>query len=75
MLRFFWSFACARMGRATDAVRWLREAADTGFPCYPLFARDPNLDRIRRHPEFVAFMADMQRQSNVLWNTLFPGLH
>ena len=70
---YFAAAACARMGHAADAVRWLREAADTGFPCYPLFARDPNLDRIRRHPEFVAFMAEMQRQFNASRNALFPG--
>lgn len=70
---YFAAAACARMGHAADAVRWLREAADTGFPCYPLFARDPNLDRIRQHPEFVAFMAEMQRQFNVSRNALFTG--
>ena len=61
----------ARMGRAKDAVASLREAAETGFPCYPLFARDPNLDRIRQDPHFQAFLADMRKQSDSLRKTLF----
>ena len=38
---YFVACALARMGRAREAVEWLREAAATGFPCYALFARDP----------------------------------
>jgi hypothetical protein len=61
------------MGRATEAVESLREAAETGFPCYPLFARDSNLDRIRQDPSFQAFLTDMQRQSESLRMALFDG--
>jgi hypothetical protein len=61
------------MGRASEAVRALREAAETGFPCYPLFAGDPNLDRIRHDPDFQAFLADMQKQHDSLRRALFPG--
>jgi hypothetical protein len=55
-----------------EAVRSLQEAAETGFPCYPLFARDPNLDRVRQDPRFQAFLADMQKQSDSLRKALFP---
>lgn len=68
---YFAAAACARMGRAEAAVRWLREAADTGFPCSPLFAADPNLDPIRKHPEFVSFMTDMEKRSASLRQALF----
>jgi hypothetical protein len=44
------------------AVHWLREAAETGWPCYPYFARDPNLDHIRSDPGFVAFMKQLKSQ-------------
>ena len=54
--------AYARMNQAGEAVRWLKVAAETGFPCYPLFEADPNLNRIRHHPHFVAFMSDLRRQ-------------
>jgi TolB-like protein/Tfp pilus assembly protein PilF len=47
-------------GKSAEAVRLLKETASTGFPNYPLFARDPYLDRIRNSPEFVEFIADQK---------------
>jgi hypothetical protein len=60
------------MGRVEEAVRWLRESAETGFPCYPLFAHDTSLNPIRQDPLFEAFLADMLRQSKTLRSSLFP---
>jgi hypothetical protein len=45
----------------------------TGFPCYPLFAHDANLDPIRQDPHFKAFLEDMRKQSVSLQKTLFPN--
>jgi hypothetical protein len=45
----------------------------TGFPCYPLFARDSNLDRIRQDPQFRAFLGDMQKRFESLRKALFSG--
>ena len=70
---YFAASAWARMGRAQEAVASLREAAETGFPCYPLFSRDTNLDPIRQDPRFQAFLADMQKQSDSLRKALFDG--
>jgi tetratricopeptide (TPR) repeat protein len=50
-------------GKSDEAVKWLREAAATGFPCYPLFERDAYLNRIRQAPEFIQFMAEMKAQN------------
>jgi DNA-binding winged helix-turn-helix (wHTH) protein/TolB-like protein len=50
----------ALAGDSQESVRWLKDTAATGFPNYPLFARDPFLDRVRASPEFVQFM-DKQR--------------
>ena len=61
------------MGRAEESVKWLREAADTGFPCYPLLARDPSLDPIREDPRFQTFLADVHKQTESLRNRMFPG--
>ena len=69
---YFAASASARLRHAGDTVHWLREAAATGFPCYSLFARDPNLDPVRSDPIFRAFMADMQKQSTSLRQALFP---
>ena len=52
----------ALAGESGEAVKWLKETAATGFPNYPLFARDPFLDRIRQAPEFVQFMAEQKAQ-------------
>jgi DNA-binding winged helix-turn-helix (wHTH) protein/tetratricopeptide (TPR) repeat protein len=44
--------AYAQLGEANEAQRWLRTAADTGFPCLPFFERDPLLDPLRSRPDF-----------------------
>jgi len=67
---YFAASAWARMRRAPEAVQWLREAAETGFPCYPLFARDANLDPIRQDQRFQAFLEDMQKHSASLRKAL-----
>ena len=53
----------ALRGKARQAVEWLRKASETGLPNYLLFSRDPHLERIRRDPVFVQFMAEM----NMRW--------
>ena len=55
--------AYALMNQPEDAVRWLRTAADTGFPCYPAFQNDPTLANIRSDSQFQKFL-DEQRN---LW--------
>ncbi|MDX6382649.1 MAG: hypothetical protein QOK48_222, partial [Blastocatellia bacterium] len=59
-----YDIACvyALSGKHTEAVKWLRESAATGFPCYPLFARDRYLDPIRNAPDFVQFMTELKEQ-------------
>jgi tetratricopeptide (TPR) repeat protein len=52
----------ALAGDSAEAVKWLRETAATGFPNFPLFERDPYLDRIRQAPEFVQFMSNQKAQ-------------
>src|SRR5438876_3779041 len=54
--------AYAVLGRPGLALQWLRRAADDGLPCYPCFATDPDLDRIRNEPGFVAFMKELKAQ-------------
>ena len=54
--------AYALMNKHEQALRWLEEAAEDGFPCYPLFVKDTNLDNLRRDSRFVAFMERQRRQ-------------
>ncbi len=49
-------------GKTDEAVKWLRTTADTGMPNYPLFARDPHLDRIRMESAFIQFMAELKKR-------------
>jgi eukaryotic-like serine/threonine-protein kinase len=46
----------AQLGRPASAVKWLRQAADSGFQCFQWVERDALLDPIRRNPEFQAFL-------------------
>jgi TolB-like protein/DNA-binding winged helix-turn-helix (wHTH) protein/cytochrome c-type biogenesis protein CcmH/NrfG len=54
--------AYALMDRPRDAVRWLRAAAEDGFPCYPFYEQDQSLARVRRDLEFQRLMADLKNR-------------
>ena len=54
--------AWAQLGDPTAAMRWLQKAADTGFPCYPWFARDTLLEPLHREPKFQALMSRVEAQ-------------
>jgi serine/threonine protein kinase len=60
-----YDIACiyALQGKSDEAVKWLRDAATNGFPCYSLFERDAYLNRIRQAPEFIQFMTEMKAQN------------
>jgi len=53
--------AYALLGNRDQALRWLQDAADDGFPCYPLFAEDRLLDGLRSDPRFKSFLAKLER--------------
>ncbi len=52
--------AYAQLGQPAEAVRWLRQAARTGFPCYPWYARDRLLRPLKDDPGFRTLMADLE---------------
>jgi DNA-binding winged helix-turn-helix (wHTH) protein/TolB-like protein len=58
--------ALGQLGDKEAAVAWLERAADTGFPCYPWFKRDPLLDPLRGDPKFVALLARLQNANDDL---------
>ncbi len=59
-----YDIACAYslMKKTEPAIKWLQSAADDGFPCYPLFERDPYLDSLRKDSRFIALMAKLKQQ-------------
>ena len=54
--------AWATLNRPDEAVKWLESAADDGFPCYPYFETDPNLESVRGHPHFIALMSTLRQR-------------
>jgi serine/threonine protein kinase/Flp pilus assembly protein TadD len=53
--------AWAIMNRPDEAVRWLESAANDGFPHYPRFLSDRNLENIRRDPRYQALMTRLKK--------------
>jgi tetratricopeptide (TPR) repeat protein len=54
--------AYSLMNDHEQALYWLRRAAADGFPCYPLYARDKNLNNLRSDPAFLAFLSGLHNQ-------------
>jgi tetratricopeptide (TPR) repeat protein len=54
--------AYALMNKPEQAIKWLEAAANDGFPCYPLFERDSNLDNLRQDPGFIMFLSKQREQ-------------
>ncbi|MGH2436246.1 MAG: tetratricopeptide repeat protein, partial [bacterium] len=53
--------AYAQLDDPATALRWLAQAAATGFPCYPWYERDPLLNPIRDDSRFILFMRELRR--------------
>ena len=62
-----YNIACAYalMNKPEQAIKWLEVAAGGGFPCYPLFERDTNLNNLRQDARFITFLAKQKQQ----WET------
>ena len=54
--------AYSLLGRKSEAMPWLQRAANEGFPCYPVYASDRSLDRLRNYPDFQQFMRKLAMQ-------------
>jgi len=51
----------AQLGDTDTAMAWLERAADAGFPCWPFFRLDPNLENLRQEPAFTRLMANLEQ--------------
>jgi hypothetical protein len=54
--------AYALVNKPEQAIKFLQWAAEDGFPCYPLFEKDPNLDSLRQDSGFAALLAKLKQQ-------------
>jgi tetratricopeptide (TPR) repeat protein len=59
---YYIACAYALMNKPDEAIKWLENAAEDGFPCYPLFAADTNLDKLRQDPRFVALLSSLKQK-------------
>ena len=50
------------MNKPEPAIKWLEAVAEDGFPCYPLFEKDPNLNNLRQDARFVSFLEKQKQQ-------------
>jgi tetratricopeptide (TPR) repeat protein len=66
--------AYAQLGDPDEAARWLRTAADTGFPCLIWFERDPLLAPIRHRPIFAEVLARVRTQRDAATARTRPGV-
>jgi DNA-binding winged helix-turn-helix (wHTH) protein/TolB-like protein len=56
----------AQLGEFDESARWLTEAANTGFPCYPWFMKDPLLAPLRQTSQFRTLEPSMRRTFDAL---------
>lgn len=54
--------AYALMNKPEQSIKWLEAAAGSGFPCYPLFEKEKNLDNVRKDPRFVDLLSRLRQQ-------------
>lgn len=62
--------AYALMNKPEEAVKWLETAADDGFPCYPFFEKDANLNSLRKNERFIILMNRLRKQWEAWQKTL-----
>ena len=67
---FHFAETYAILNKPELALKWLRFAANDGFPCYPLFEKDPDLDNLRSNPDFIEFMQKQKEQWELRQRTL-----
>ena len=58
----YYQIACilALLDRTKAAFEWLERSVDAGFACWPLFLRDPCVQRLRALPEFEVLVSALQ---------------
>jgi serine/threonine protein kinase/Tfp pilus assembly protein PilF len=54
--------AYALMKNSDQSIKWLEQAANDGFPCFPLFERDANLNNVRQDPRFGELLTKLRGQ-------------
>jgi hypothetical protein len=45
-----------------EAIKWLQLAIDDGFPCFPFFELNRNLNNLRKDPRFISMMVQLKQR-------------
>jgi TolB-like protein len=61
----------AVLGDRDTAMAWLERAADSGFPCWPFYLKDPHLESLREEPAFKRLIADLEQTYSTLRITCY----
>ena len=64
--------AFAQLGDKEEANKWLRTAADSGFPCLPFFERDPLLEPLRQGSDFPGLLSYVRTRRETALSTTNP---
>ena len=59
---YYIACAYALMNKTELALKYLEITANDGFPCYPMFEHDKNLNSLRKDPRFVTFLERQRSQ-------------
>ncbi len=54
--------AYALMNEPEPAMKWLKYTAENGYPNLTWFEKDPNLDNLRKDPQFIEFLEKLKPQ-------------
>ena len=57
--------AQTQLGQREEALRWLRRAAEIGFPCHPWFTVDPLLQPLRNDAEFRRLLEELRAREEI----------
>ena len=57
--------AQTQLGQREEALRWLRRAAEIGFPCHPWFTVDPLLQPLRNDAEFRRLLEELRTREEI----------
>ncbi len=66
--------AYAQLGDYSETQRWLTRAVETGFPCYPWYARDPLLQPFRASKEGAKFLSALRESRDATKARLLSAL-
>ena len=56
----------AGLGQSEEALRWIRQAADTGLLCSAWYLNDPLLAPLRKDPAFAAFIGGVEARAALI---------